>query len=155
MIVNMYQQSGYKTTTVRQFSFICLEGKMECSSRLVKLAIILFITLKLIVADEIHFDRIELKNTSYNPEVYNISLLRIAKFNRTTYVLNANVDVLADIDSQYYMEVSFFYNRFNNNQYSRSLIRVPRMNLCDAIERFYNELMTEEWENLRIIFKSK
>lgn len=72
------------------------------------------------VSCEIYYDRIELLNSSYLPDFYNVSLLRISKFNRTTYVMNLNVDFLQDFGEDIEMQTDFYYNRFNNNQYSKS-----------------------------------
>lgn len=118
---------------------------MLCFYSVFKLIIFLFFSLKLFArADEVHFDRIELRNASYNPELHNITLIRIAKFNRTAYVLNVNGDIFRDVDEEFFVEVAFFHNRFNNNQYTRSPIRVPKTNLCECVEKYYTVLMTEE-----------
>lgn len=119
---------------------------MNCVRGAFMSIIFLFIILwqmKLIVADEIHWDRIELKNETYNSEYYNVSLLRIAKFNRTTYTLNLKIELLIDFNEEFEIGAAYFYNRFNNNQYTRSIIRIPKMNLCEGVEKFYPMAVTE------------
>lgn len=117
---------------------------MECIFRVVKLTIFLCFGINLIGADDFYLDRLELLNATYAPGLYNFSEFRIAKFNHTTYVINAVVDTIIDLGEELSIEVAFFYNRFNNNQYQRTVMRVPKMKVCDAIERYYPIFMTEE-----------
>lgn len=110
-----------------------------------KLAMLLFFSLKSILAEvEVYFDRIELLNATYVPGLYNVSVFRVGKFNRTTYVFNADVETFIPVDDDFDVEVIFYYNRFNNNQYSRTPIRVPRTNLCKTVESFYTMMTTAE-----------
>lgn len=48
----------------------------------------------------------------------------------TAYVDNLEIDYLVDTDESLFMEVTFWYNRFNNNQYTKSLIALRRKPLC-------------------------
>lgn len=64
---------------------------------------------------EFQFDQIVLINSTNRAELYNFSSIRIAKFNRTTYVLNTMVEWFVDVDDSFEMDVTFYYNRLNNN----------------------------------------
>lgn len=70
---------------------------MKCFCGALNSVIFVFVTLQLIGADELHFDRIELKNASYSAGFYDVSLFRITKFNRTAYALNLNIEYLDDL----------------------------------------------------------
>lgn len=73
-----------------------------CFHSAVKLIIFLFFSLKFIAsADEVHLDRVELRNASYIPGLYNVSLIRIAKFNRTAYAFNLIGDLSRDISNKH------------------------------------------------------
>lgn len=87
-------------------------------------------------SNEIQFDRIELNPLSLDG-FYNASLFRIAKFNHTAYALNADGDIFTDVDQNFDIEINFYYNRMNNNQYIRSPLRVPKGSLCNTIEKYY------------------
>lgn len=96
-----------------------------------------------IVKNEVQFDRIESLNSSYIEGVYNLTLLRISKFNRTAYVLNGEIETFVDVDENVELESSFYYNRFNNNQYNKSPIRLTRISITKAIEKFYDIIITD------------
>lgn len=50
---------------------------------------------------ELQLDRIEINDSSYYVEgLYDVSLLRINKFNQTTFVLNAEFEIFVDIDEK-------------------------------------------------------
>lgn len=66
---------------------------------------------------DIQFDRVEMMNTSYLENRYNISVLRVAKFNRTAYPFNFEGEFFNDIHLDHYLEMKFYYNHLNNNQY--------------------------------------
>lgn len=104
-------------------------------------------------AIEVYFDRIELMNSSYIEGLYNVSEYRIAKFNRTTYVFNANMEIFYDTDRNHTVGVEFFYNRFNNNQYSKTPFRVTRAPICDFVEKYYNLLSSDEIANITNFIK--
>lgn len=88
---------------------------------------------------EIQMDRIELLNETYVDGYYNLSEFRITKFNRTAYVLNAQVELFVDINTNIKVEVSFHYNRLNNNQYTKSPMGIPKGYLCSVAEKFYRK----------------
>lgn len=113
------------------------------------LAVIFIITLNFnsVVMHEMNFDRIELVNSTYLEGVYNFSLFRINKFNRTTHAINLEFELYVDIDEQFEIAVSFYYNRLNNNQYSKSVMRVPRSSLCGCVEKYNSILVTDEMKN--------
>lgn len=111
------------------------QRKMSC---LLQILTVYFVLLnqQTVFAADIQFDRIEMLNGTYLEGVYNISLFRIAKLNRTMHVFNAEMDFLTDVDQFHSMEFTFYYNRLNNNQYSKTLMRIPKQVLCRVLEKF-------------------
>lgn len=108
------------------------------------LAFFLFaLSCKIVVAVEIQFDRAELKQF-YVDGMYNFSEFRVSKFNHTAYALNVRGEFYRDIDQDFKVEIEYYYNRMNNNQYTKSIIRVPRLNLCGALDKYYSDFGMKE-----------
>lgn len=100
---------------------------------------------------EVHFDRIVMLNASYSKDVFNISVLRIGKFNRTTYVLNFEGELYNGLPEDLSLEVFFYYNRFNNNQFYKTPARVNKESLCKLGTKYYKNFFMEqmkEYSNL-------
>lgn len=83
-------------------------------------------------------DRVELLNSSYN-----VTEFRISKFNHTTHVFNTKFELFIDIDFDFSSEFLTFYNRYNNNQFRRSLLLVRKSPLCDSMQKFYGSFSRE------------
>lgn len=64
-------------------------------------------------------DTLELLTASYVPDYYNISVFRVAKYNRTTHVLNWDIELFIDLDESVSLEIQLYVSRLNNNQYQR------------------------------------
>lgn len=100
------------------------------------------------VSYEINFDRIELVNSSYLEGYYNISTLRIGKFNRTTYAFSAEFETFFEFNEKVFVEVEAYYNRLNNNQYQLSLFRVKKQSFCKFFELFYKNYTMSDFKNI-------
>lgn len=87
-------------------------------------------------AMEIQFDLVDLNPASVN-RFYNASLFRIAKFNHTAYAFNAAGELFVDIDNHFDIEINFYHNLMNNNQYRKTSIRVSKSSLCDILDQYY------------------
>lgn len=61
-------------------------------------------------------------------------MYRIKKISRTAYVVHLEIDYLIDSDETFFMEVTIWFNRFNNNQYTKSLIALRRKPLRGCVE---------------------
>lgn len=109
-----------------------------------QVAILLIFNYQYVNTFELIFDRIELLNSSYVEGYYNISLLRISKFNRTTYVLNSEFETMIDIMDNIEIEVGFYYNRFNNNQYNKSPARIAKDSVCVHAEKYYKKIVMDD-----------
>lgn len=96
---------------------------------------------------EFQFDQVKVINSTYREGLYNISLFRIAKFNRTTYVLKLEIEYFVDVDDDFETDVSFYYNRLNNNQYTKSLMRVPKDTFCSVFEKNYDTVLADAVKN--------
>lgn len=70
-------------------------------------------------------------------DYYNFTTLRIAKYNRSTFVFNYVGQLLADYGEQFTFEADVYTSRLNNNQFTKSPANIPRMTTCEAVERFY------------------
>lgn len=68
-------------------------------------------------------------------------MFRIAKYTRTTYAFNMEVETFVDLDHNFEAEVKFYYNRLNNNQYNLTPMRVPRGSYCGIMEKFRPMIM--------------
>lgn len=99
-----------------------------------------------VLTADIQFERIEMFNETYLDGIYNISVLRVSKFNRTVHVFNAEFEFFVDVHQYHEMELSFYFNRLNNNQYNKIPIRVPRGLLCKQFEKFHDVLKSESSE---------
>lgn len=53
-------------------------------------------------------------------------------------IFNADTEFFVDIDDTFTASMDFYYNRLNNNQYSKMPMRVPKGSLCDLFEKYYN-----------------
>lgn len=128
-----------------QFSYqyiLCCANFVISSARMIVLTLILTVFLLIfqsenVLTTEIILDRIELVNTTYLEGFYNMSELRISRINRTTYVLNAQIITYFVLDQNWEIEVSFFRNRFNNNQYYKMPFRFPRTSACQVLDQYY------------------
>lgn len=104
------------------------------------------------VTTNMYFDRIEILSDTYVEGVINISLFRINKLNRTTYVMNSEVESFVDVDGSYSLEMSFFYNRLNNNQYYKTMMRVPKISFCDIYDKYSEDIMEQVKKNITNIY---
>lgn len=100
-----------------------------------------------IMSREIYWDLLDIATGSYVEGYYNISYARVSKFNRTTYVLNGKWDFLRDIDDDFNLEITMHYNRFNNNQYTKSLIGMRKDNFCKVANKYGYLFLTENLRN--------
>lgn len=89
-----------------------------------------------ITSYELILDRVELLNSSYLEGYYNISLFRVNKYNRTTFVLNYELELFRDWDQTFLMEMNLYYNRLNNNQYQLSLLRLQKQKCCEVYRKY-------------------
>lgn len=99
---------------------------------------------EIVSSNEMVFDQLKFLNSTYLKDVYNISTFRIAKFNRTLYVMNVELEWFVDVDANFEVEVSFYFNRLNNNQYSKTILRLKRANGCDLMNKYYDSLIANE-----------
>lgn len=106
-----------------------------------------FIVLNSVQSIEVIFDRIEMLNSSYVEGYYNISLLRVTKFNRTTFVLNAEFELFVDVTDKFMVEADFHYNRFNNNQYNKLPGNVKKDTICKHAEKYYKKMIMADVEH--------
>lgn len=93
------------------------------------------ISLNAVISYELLFDRVEIEKP-YIEGFYNVSMVRVAKFNRTTYVLNGEAETFIDVDEKFEIECSFAYSRLNNNQYSTLPLKLRRTKICDFLEKY-------------------
>lgn len=82
-------------------------------------------------------DQVFLYNSTALDGFYNVTQMRIAKYNRTTFVLNFDGEIYFDVDETVFLQVEFYVSQFNNNQYQKSPFRVPKLTFCDFMKRLY------------------
>lgn len=90
---------------------------------------------------KIQIDRVEILNSTYKEGFYNYSEVQITRINRTAYVYNVQLTLYKDIDEDWEFEVTFHRNRLNNNQYNKMPFAIPRMLLCQFLERHYKTIV--------------
>lgn len=110
---------------------------------------------------EINLERIEIKNETNIPGLYNIREMRIAKYNRSTFALNADADILFDLNDNcevrptsirgkvpitwalslllFQLKAEIFHSPMGNNQYTKSIAGVKRSPFCEVWEKFYRK----------------
>lgn len=91
------------------------------------------------------YDQVKIVYAS--PEFFNISVFRIQKYNRTTYVLNWEFETFVDLDETVFGQLEAYVSRFNNNQFVQTPFRVPKMNACDYFKGPYRANMMEYIKN--------
>lgn len=135
----------FAVSVPNQIGNVCLVIYLKMLSLLKVLVLFSFVlTYHNILGIEMVFDRVESIKELYVPEYYNMSIIRINKINRTTYVFNVNVEFFVDIDDEYEMEVKIYYNWMNNNQYNLSPLRAPKEKYCDFIKKYLSVVMQSE-----------
>lgn len=102
-----------------------------------------FTILNQLTANEIYFDTIKIVPL-YLKDFFNITEVRITKYNRTTPVLNFCVDVLFDIDENLEGEINFHYNRLNNNQYNKMPFGIQKTKFDEIVEKFYTKYIMSD-----------
>lgn len=115
---------------------------------------IIFCICEIVSSNVAQYDGVYLLNSSHVPDYYNISQFRIAKFNRTAYGLNFNSELFTDIDEDYQVSTSFHYNRLNNQQYYKTIIRIPKVEFCRLMDKTYTTFLMKglkDHSNLPII----
>lgn len=104
---------------------------------------------------EIPFDQIELVNASYVEGRYNISVLRVTKFNRTTHGLTMEIETFRDIDENHSIEVFIYYNRLNNNQYTESPAHIRKVGISKILDRSCEKYSMNHLKNVSNFPQSK
>lgn len=83
-------------------------------------------------------------NSTYVPNYINTTVFRVSKFNRTAFVLNWEFESFIDYDETVFYEVEAFTSRFNNNQYTKSPFRIPKMDFCAFLKGPYTNYFKEQ-----------
>lgn len=68
------------------------------------IAWIWFVLLPLSQSVDIKLDQVKMLSEPYVEGLYNLSVFRVSKFNRTTFVLNVNLEYMIDFDESVYIE---------------------------------------------------
>lgn len=97
---------------------------------------------------EIQVDRVELLNSTFSDGIYNISELRVTKFNRTSYVLNLDAEIFFDVDQSVDAELTLHHNRMNNNEYNKMPFGLAKKSLCTYLEKYYKSILMEPMKNI-------
>lgn len=119
--------------------------KMVLSNHISISILLIISTCATVSSVELVFDQMLFLNETYVKDLYNISLFRISKFNRTMYAGSSEVEMYVDVDDNFEVEMEVFYNRLNNNQYNKAPMRIPRDKVCKILDKYldkfiYNEL---------------
>lgn len=120
--------------------------------RLTVVAVILTSFLYFFVCDgaqtyTLTMDQFHLRNGSTVEGYYNAKELRIAKFNRSAFVWNMEVEYFVDFDELSSLKVDIYTSRLNNNQYVKSPFRIPKTNFCEFWKKFYVGMAMKSMED--------
>lgn len=91
---------------------------------------------------DLEMDRIEMMKELYHEGLLNVSQFRVTKFRRTTAVINLNSDVYINVNEDWEMDVFFYFNRSNNNQYTKHPARIFRDIVCNIIDQRFKPFLT-------------
>lgn len=112
------------------------------------LVVFISISISLFVSPtEIQFDHVDFVNSTFLQDFYNFSMIRIGKYNRTTYVLNANAEFNNTAREDIKIKLRFHFNRLNNNQYTRMPMEVPKQTICQLGEKYYRPYLMNQVKN--------
>lgn len=91
----------------------------------------------------IQFDEVELLNSSYLESFYNFSKLSVTKFNRSTFVLNLEAELLTDLNEDFLMDVAIYLKRKPGSSWSKNLYFYPNYYFCDAMKKYRHYTMKD------------
>ncbi|KAL1384624.1 hypothetical protein pipiens_013005 [Culex pipiens pipiens] len=74
----------------------------------------------------------------------NSTMVRVRKFNRTTFTMNGTGILLLDLDETYEANVKVAYSRLGNNQWNEYPMKIGQKNACQA--------MVEEYQQYQNVF---
>lgn len=92
-------------------------------------------------SNQFQYDRVDTPNSTDFEGIFNLTLMRVGKFNRTTYALYVDLETFTELDTNLEVEIKVYYNRINNNQYTLLPAQFKRDTVCNFIEKlrpFFN-----------------
>lgn len=110
--------------------------------------IIVTLSFRNVEPSEISINRVELLNSSYLKGYYNSSEFRVNKVNRSAFALNLDIEFLIDLDDDVSIEIGFYSKRLLNNEYQKSIVRVPKQSFCTFFAERYKRHFMEEWKDV-------
>lgn len=78
----------------------------------------------------------------------NISEFRVKKYNRTTYVIDWEFESYIELDETIFVQGEIFVSRMNNNQYTKTPFRIPKMNFCEFLKGPYANHLMQNLKNV-------
>lgn len=97
---------------------------------------------------EVNLERVELINSSYVEGYYNVSSMRVSKFNRTTFVFSFEAELFVDITDEVTVQVDFYHSPLGNTQYTKSAARIPKDTICKHAEKYYKEWYMQQFKDI-------
>lgn len=94
----------------------------------------------------VQIDGVNLLNSSYYAGFYNFSKLSVTKFNRSTFVFNADFELLTDWDENYFVQSAYYLKRRAGLNWSKNLYFYPKRPFCAGI-KLYAQVSTEGYNN--------
>lgn len=90
-----------------------------------------------VFATEIQPDRVEVSESMYRENLYKFTEARVTKINRTTFTVNYEFVLFFDIDQNIEMDATLYFNRLNNNQYTRTPYGMKKESFCKLLDKYY------------------
>lgn len=81
----------------------------------------------------VQVDEVKLLNSTYLKGVYNFSRVSVTKYNRSTFVLNMEAELLTDFTEDYFIDIAYYLKRRAGLTWSKGPYNWPKRHLCDLL----------------------
>lgn len=97
----------------------------------------------------VQIDEVKLLNSSYLSGFYNFSKLSVSKFNRSTFVLNVDMEFLTDFDEEYFIGLTYYFKKRPGSNWNKKFFTWPKRPICDAL-KIFNRFAMQGYNNTNI-----
>lgn len=84
----------------------------------------------------IQLDEAKFLNSSYLEGYYNLSRLTVSKFNRSTFVMNVDLELLVDLNDDYFFDTAYYSKKIACHSWSKNLYYWKNQSQCLVLETF-------------------
>lgn len=91
--------------------------------------------------------QMQLLNSSYLPNYYNLTKLTIEKYNESVSNFNFEGEVFIDLDESVYLRVDMYHSKPNSTEFDQWSFHLPNMTICTYNSLYYKHFMMEDLKN--------